>query len=242
MLQAKAGNSMGAGPSRLKMLGNGYVFRLVALVCIGVALPMLAGTKNSKPLTTPDGHPIRKVFIRTASAHTGSTVAADLARNTCLTAVSNENQADAVLDVGVALPGLGAMPPTPSVFTPSVNGQRLSNPKNKPERTVTASCTSGSNGGCIGSNGMQADDLGTDLPPNFVATGSRIDVSLIALGKGSQKIWAPREKSKRGWADQLRKAAGCPVCPGHRFNRRHYKNYSDWVQAKCPDVLASGSR
>lgn len=212
----------------------------IALIVCVVLVPSCAAKKHVKAISTPDGKAIRKVYIRTASPETANSVSADLTLDTCLTAVRNEDQADAVLDVGMALPGLLGAAPTPNVFVPSATAQTMGNSKNGHIHSASATCTDGKNGGCSNSYNVQGGDLGADLPPGFAKTGGQeLDVSLISTGKASQELWQPRNRSKRPWLDQLRKAAGCPVCPGEHFNRRKDRTYRNWIQAKCPNVLAS---
>lgn len=203
-----------------------------------VLVPSYAAKKPVKTISTPDGRPIRKVYIRTASQQTAASVTTELTQDTCLTIVSDESQADAVLDVGMNLPRLGGLPPQPNVFVPSATAQTLGNSKMEPQRTATVNCSNGKEGGCTGTDTIQGGDLGEDLPPGFGKTDSRQDVSLISTGKDSQQLWQPDNRGKRSWSDQLRRAAGCPVCPGEHFRPHKKRTYREWIQAKCPSVLA----
>lgn len=215
----------------------------VALLVLGVIVPTCAAKKPVKAISTPDGKAIRKVYIRTASQQTAYSVSADLAQDTCLTAVTNEDQADAVLDVGMALPGLLGAAPTPNVFVPSTTEQTIANAKTKSGRTASANCTSGKDGGCNGSYGAQGGDLGAELPAGFARSGgSGLDISLISTGKASHELWEPEAHAKHPWTDQLRVAAGCPVCPSGHFNPRKDGTYRRWMESKCPGVLASGAQ
>jgi hypothetical protein len=202
-------------------------------------VPNCEAKKPVKTISTPDGRPIRKVYIRTASQQTASSVTTDLTQDTCLTTVSDESQADAVLNVGMNLPRLGGLAPQPNVFVPSATGQTMGNSKMEPQRTASVNCSNGKEGGCTGTDTIQGGDLGEDLPPGFGRTGgSRLDVSLISTGKASQQLWQPDSRGKRSWSDQLRRAAGCPVCPGEHFRPHKKRTYREWIQAKCPSVLA----
>jgi len=223
-----------------EMLGRLELVASALMVC-AVLVPACAAKKPVKTISTPDGKVIRKVYIRTASPETVNSVSADLAQDTCLTVVRNEDQADAVLDVGMALPGLLGAAPTPNMFVPSVTAPTQRNSKNGHVHSNSVTCSdSKESGGCIPSNNTQGGELGEDLPPGFAKTGGpALDVSLISTGKASQELWEPRNRSKRPWLDQLRKAAGCPVCPGEHFNRHKDRTYRSWIQAKCPNVLAS---
>lgn len=217
------------------------VFATALTVCI-VLVPACAAKRPVKTISTPDGRPIRKVYIRTASQETANSVTEELSQDTCLTPVTDENQADAVLDLGMALPGVGAVMPTPGVFVPSAGAQTLGNAKTDPQRSASANCTNGKDGGCNGSYTTQGGDLGAELPAGFAKTSPGLDVSLISTGKASQELWEPENRGKRPWIEQLRRAAGCPVCPGERFNRRRDGTYRGWIQAKCPSAMASSGQ
>lgn len=214
------------------------------VVFCGILVPDCAAKKPIKTISTPDGRPVRKVYIRTASEQTANSVREDLAQDTCITPVTDENQADAVLDVSMILPGAGGGPPMPSVFVPSVTAPTQRNSKNGHVHSTSVTCSdSRDSGGCFPSNNTQGGELGEDLPRGFARTGgSGLDVSLISTGKASQQLWEPEARNKRPWVDQLRRAAGCPVCPGQHFRPRKQRTYRDWIQEKCPSVLASGAK
>lgn len=216
------------------------VMATAATLCMA-AVPTCAAKKPARTISTPDGRPIRKVYLRTASQETARSVTTEITQDTCLTPVADENQADAVLDLGMALPSLEGAPPVPNVFMPSATTQTLTNSKHGQVRSASTNCSdSKENSGCNSSYNLQGGDLAPELPPGFGKTGrNRLDVSLISTGKASRELWEPMARNKRPWTDQLRRAAGCPVCPGGRFNRHKYHTYRDWIQAKCPDVLAS---
>lgn len=245
MVRADAGNMTGRiAKKRVGKLG-GMRTALVwmALLCLGATVPAFAGRKPEKSVATADGRPIRKVFIRTASPDTAASVSTALAQDTCLTTVSQENQADAVLDVGILLPGIGGGMPMPTVFAPSARTQTLGNSKNGHIHSASTTCTDEKDGGCSNSYNVQGGDLGAELPPGFARTGGAgLDVSLISTGKASQELWEPETRKKQAWTDQLRVAAGCPVCPGEHFNRRRDKTYRDWIQTKCPAVLTAAAQ
>ena len=214
------------------------------VVFCGMLVPDCAAKKPVKPISTPDGRPIRKVYIRTASAQTANSVREDLEQDTCITPVTDENQADAVLDVSMILAGAVGGPPMPSVFVPSITAPTQRDSKNGHVHSTSVTCSdSGESGGCVPSNNTQGGELGEDLPRGFARTGgSGVDVSLISTGKASQQLWEPESRSKRPWADQLRRAVGCPVCPGKQFRRRKQRTYRAWIQEECPGVLESGAK
>ncbi|MHB8303258.1 MAG: hypothetical protein ACYDC6_10545 [Acidobacteriaceae bacterium] len=237
MLTNGAGNGMGTRLLRRTAAVS------VALLALGVIVPKCAAKKPRKTIATGDGRPIRKVYIRTASANTALSVAGALAQDTCLRAISDENQADAVLDVGIALPGIEGGMPMPTVFVPSATAQTRDNAKTQSQRTASANCTSGKDGGCSNSYNAQGGDLGAELPAGFARSGgSGLDISLISTGKASHKLWEPEAHAKHPWIDQLRVAAGCPVCPSGHFNPRKDGTYRRWMESKCPGVLASGAQ
>lgn len=219
----------------LRLLGLAAAAWMVGLVLV----PSCAAKKPVKTISTPDGRPVRKVYIRTASPETANSVTAELSQDTCLTPVTDENQADAVLDLGMALPGVGAAMPTPGVFVPSAGAQTMGNAKTNPQRSASANCTNGKDGGCNGSYTTQGGDLGAELPAGFAKTSPGLDVSLISTGKASQELWEPESHGKRPWIEQLRRVAGCPVCPGEHFHPHKGHSYRDWIQARCPSVVAA---
>ncbi len=194
-----------------------------------------------KTLTAENGGPIRKIYVRSASADMTSSAANQLTQDTCLTVVPDAKQADAVLDVGIALPGLGGGGggAAPDTFGPSVKPQTMGGNKSKPQRGITATCSDDKgSGGCSSSNSGYRGGLeqpAAEWPGNV---GSNLDVSLTQPGDNAQELWEPDADKKRSWSDQLRQVAGCPVCPGEHFNRRKYQTYRSWIQNRCPGVLA----
>lgn len=195
----------------------------LASLCFAVILPAARCSKRpSKPVTTVDRRPIRKVYIHSTSTKMTNSASIRLAKDTCLTTVHTPDKADALLDVSAALPGLGGGIATPGVFGPSARQQ-----------------TSGNNAQSIAS--APAGDIAephSDWPGN---AGENLNVSLVSPGDTPEKLWAPNARSEKSWADQLRIAAGCPVCPDKHFNHHKYKTYREWIQAACPAVLASSS-
>lgn len=234
MLQVGLGISLATRPGR-RALQTGVV-----LLCLTLAGAAWA-KKQPKTVTTVDGRPIRKVYVLSASADTATSVATQLTEDTCLTAVSKQSQADAVLDVGISLPDVGGGLPMPNVFAPSAQEQTLGNAKTQPQRSASANCTDRKDGGCTGSSTGQGGDMPVQLGSSLVSAGSdgEMDISLASPGKASQELWEPEAHTKRSWADQLRVAAGCPVCPGEPFKRRRGQKYREWMQAKCPALLAA---
>ena len=210
----------------------------LALFCCSVAW---CAKHAEKTLTAENGGPIRKIYVRSASADMTSSAANQLTQDTCLTVVPDAKQADAVLDVGIALPGLGGgTGPAPDTFGPSAQPQTMGGNKSKPQRGITATCSDDKgSGGCsrstsgFGRGGLEQPPA--EWPGNV---GSDLDVSLTQPGDNAQELWEPNADKKKSWSDQLRQVAGCPVCPGEHFNRHKYQTYRSWIQEKCPAVLA----
>ena len=191
---------------------------LVSL-CFGVILPAAQCSKKpAEPVTTVDGKPIRKVYIHSASSKMTNSASIQLAKDTCLTTVHTPDKADAVLDVGAAVPGLGGGMATPGVLGPSARSQTSRNAGNEPP-------------------GDSAQPP-TGWPGN---AGENLDVSLVSPGDTPEKLWTPNARSAKSWANQLRIAAGCPACPDGHFNHHKYKTYLNWIQAECPTVLSPSS-
>ena len=215
----------------------------IALFCFGGSVPATwCAKKPSKSVTTMNGSPVRKVYIRAASPDMTSSAATQLIQDTCMTTVSDAKQADAVLDVGIALPGLeGGGSSAPGGFGSTTPPQTMGgNKKPKQERSFSATCSDGKeSGGCTASD--SAPRVGVVQPPADWPgnVGGQLDVSLASPADESQELWEPDGRSKKSWSEQLRTAAGCPVCPRERFNRRQYATYRQWIQAKCPAVLAA---
>ncbi len=217
-----------------------------ALFCVGICVPVSwCAKKPSKGVTTANGAPVRKVYIQAGSPEMASSAATQLTQDTCLTTVPDASQADAVLDVGIALPGLdggGFTPPDGSDSSPHPHTMGGGNNKPKPERSFSATCSDGKESrGCGSSSSYTAPRGGLAQPAAEWAgnVGSQLDVSLASPADSSQEIWAPDQRSKKSWSDQLRAAAGCPVCPDDHFNPRKYPTYRQWMQEKCPAVLAA---
>jgi hypothetical protein len=211
----------------------------LALSCLGFSMPAAWGTKKpSKPITTVDGRPIRKIYIYSASPDMTSSAANQLAQDTCLTTVTERKQADAVLNLGIALHAITNGLATPNVFGPSARPQTMGNANPSPQRSVSATCSDSKGGGCTGSYSAPTGDIAAlpsgSWPGN---AGGNLDVSLASPEKTSQELWEPNAHSKDYWSDQLRIDAGCPVCPDERFDRHKYKTYRNWIQDKCPTVL-----
>lgn len=227
----------------------------VLFACVACNPQGWGGRKAAKKIATADGRPVRKVYILAPTQDAADSAALALSQDTCVAAVSSPKQADAVLELSVALPGVGAGLPTPGIFTPSAKVQTLANAKTSPERSASASCgDSKGHGSCTSSYTADAGDV-TSLPPEGLpgSGDAGLDVSLQSLSNGSpstgpqssgspggesQELWEPNAHTKKPWTEQLRVAAGCPVCPGERFNRREFKTYREWIQARCPAVLA----
>lgn len=217
----------------------------VLFACIACSPQMWGGRRAAKKIATADGRPVRKVYILAPTQDAADSAALALSQDSCVAAVPSPKQADAVLELSVALPGVGAGVPTPGIFTPSAKAQTLGNAKSSPERSASANCSDGKgHGSCTSSYTADAGDV-TSLPPEGLpgSGDTGLDVSLQSLSNGSpggesQELWEPNAHTKKPWTEQLRVAAGCPVCPGERFNRREFKTYREWIQARCPAVLA----
>lgn len=211
------------------------------LVCLGVGLAVPVGQCAKKPskVATADGQPIRRVYIHAASPDIAHSAALRLAQDTCLTSVPTAKEADGVLDVGIALPSVGAGGlQTADTFGPSIQPQTLGNLNKKPERSFSANC-SGSKGlsGCTGSS-TGSGDTNADQSTGWAENGGAgLDVSLASPGNVSQELWEPGANSKKSWSEQLRIAAGCPVCSHGHFDRKH-QTYRAWIRAECPAALA----
>jgi hypothetical protein len=219
------------------------VFGMVFVCCItGTA----SAKKAETTLTTADGKPVRKVYVDAGTAAMANAATARLNQDTCLTIVSSPTQADAVLEVGIALPSVGSdSAGGPDVFGSQPKPQTLGNAHSSPKRSASATCSDGKGGtvACTSSYSVQggdapeqpASDWTQGLAPSYT-------VSLASPGNDSQDLWDPNGRSKHAsWSDQLREAAGCPVCQGEAFNpRREKMTYRQWMQAKCPNVLSSG--
>jgi hypothetical protein len=226
--------------------------RIVWVLFVFHACAALAAKKTAKPLTTPDGRPIRMVYVHASSADVAAAARIQLRYDTCLTPASQPAQADAVLQFSVPLPAVSQDSLTgPNIFASPVGPQTLENglqaPANKdgaqqntaPQKSASFQCTSGKGGKqCSGSYDLPAGDI-ADLPQQAEAASSLsgMDVLLTTPDPASQQIWEAVPHKKQSWTDQLRAAVGCPVCPGGHFDRHRYKNYSNWIQQRCKEVL-----
>ena len=211
-----------------------------ALLCGMVFMPSAwCSKKSSKTLTGANGAPFRKVYIRSASPDLTNSAAIQVNQDTCLTIVSSPKQADAVLEVGIVLPGIGGGAPSSGGFGSDTHEQTKGGGKTSSQYSASCSDDKGSKG-CT-SSGTETGRGGLEQPPDEWpgTAGAPMDVSLTLPGNSSDQLWEPNERAKKSWSDQLRHAAGCPVCPGEHFNRRKYATYRSWIQAKCPAVLAA---
>ncbi len=196
--------------------------------------------KPSKTVTAADGRPIRTVYIQAASADMENSAAGQLALDTCLTVVQSAKEADAVLDLGIALPAVEDAGPTmPNVFAPTVHAQTaVKGNKSGATASASATCTDSKGGSCSGSYSAPAGDLSAQPGAWGPDAGTKLDVSLTLPGEASEELWEPNARSKSRWSVQLRFAVGCPVCPGASFDRHKYKTYREWIQSECPSVQA----
>ena len=198
--------------------------------------------KSSRTIVTPDGSPVRKVYIQSAVPGATAQVAAQLSRDTCLTVVQSARQADAVVDIGVALPNIEGGSPTPNFIgaSPSATPQTLGNAKSGPERSTSVNCSDRKNGGCTTTSKADGGSLtGVTSLGESEGSAAAYDVSLASVGSATSELWEPDTSRKQPWADQLRVAAGCPVCPGEHFDRRKYKSYREWMKEKCPTMMSA---
>lgn len=224
--------------------GRGTFWLTVCLVvaCFGVATRDAQCSRKHSKVFTANGGPIRKVAISAGSPDMTRSAAMQLVQNTCLTVVSNPKQADAVLQVGIALPSLngGGGAPAPDMFGPSAQPQTMGGDKSKPQRSISASCSDSGGGGCNhsykGFGGAGVEQPSSEWAGNG---GARLDVSLTQPGNASNELWESNPHQKKSWSAQLRRAAGCPVCPGKHFDARKYSTYRNWIQTECPSVLAA---
>lgn len=231
-----------AGPSMLPIF--------FGILLVGSALGMAFGAKKTdKTLATPDGKPVRKVYVDADSVAMANAATTQLNQDTCLTIVSNPTQADAVLEVGIALPSVaGDDADGPDIFGSKPHAQTLGNAHSSgPKRTASATCSDGKggSGACTTSYSAQGGELPEQPAADWTeGLGPSYTVSLASPGNSSQDLWDPDGHIKHAsWSDQLRQAAGCPVCPGERFNpRRDKMTYRQWMDAKCPDVLPATTK
>jgi hypothetical protein len=212
-----------------------------AMFCFIVFMPGARGAKSqSKTLTTTNGSPVRRVYVQSATLEMASSATVQLTQDTCLTVVSDLKQADAVLDVGIALPGVGGGTLASDGNGHSRHAQTMGNAKSKPQRSFTATCSDGKSSGSCTPSTSGFGSGGLEQPSDFAGTGNAtLDVSLTEAGNNSQELWEPTPDKKKSWTEQLRQAAGCPVCTGEHFNRHKYPTYRSWIQAECPAVLSA---
>jgi hypothetical protein len=210
-----------------------------ALFCFIVFLPGAWCAKSqSKTLTTTNGSPVRKVYVQSATLEMASSATVQLTQDTCLTVVSDAKQADAVLDVGIALPGIGGGTLASDGTGHSRHPPKIGNDKSRPQRSFTATCSDGKSSGSCTPSTSGFGSGGLEQPSDFAGTGNaNLDVSLTEAGNNSQELWEPTSDKKKSWTEQLRQVAGCPVCAGEHFNRRKYPTYRSWIQAECPAAL-----
>ncbi|MHB1938963.1 MAG: hypothetical protein ACYCOR_20675 [Acidobacteriaceae bacterium] len=222
----------------------------LVILLVGSTLGMAFGAKKAeKTLTTPDGKPVRTVYVDAGSVVMANAATAQLNQDTCLTTVSDPKQADAVLEVGIALPSVGGdSGGGPDVFGSKPRTQTLGNARSaKPKRSASVTCSDskGESGGCTTPYSAQGGELPIQPAADWTeGMGPSYTVSLASPENNSQDLWDPDGRRKHSsWSNQLREAAGCPVCPGERFNpRRDKMTYRQWMQAKCPDVLPAAAK
>ena len=203
--------------------------------------------KAERTLTTPAGKPVRKVYVDAGTPVMANAATTRLDQDTCLTVVASPKEADAILEVGIALPSVGGDSGGggTDVFGSQPKAQTLGNAHSNSKKSVSATCSDGK-GGTIdcksySSQGgdaaeQPASDWTQGISPNYT-------VSLAPSEDSTQDLWDPNGREKHAsWSDQLREAAGCPVCPGADFNpKRDKMSYRQWMQAKCPNVLNSAA-
>ncbi len=198
--------------------------------------------KGDKTLTTAAGKPVRKVYVDAGSPVMANAASTRLDQDTCLTIVSSPKQADAILEVGIDLPSVGGDSGGGSdVFGSQPKAQTLGNAHSNVKKSVTATCSDGK-GGTIDCKSYTSQ--GGDAPEQPASEWTQgispnYTVSLASSEDSTQDLWDPNGREKHAsWSDQLREAAGCPVCPGQEFNpKRDKMTYRQWMQAKCPNVL-----
>jgi hypothetical protein len=203
--------------------------------------------KADKTLTTTAGKPVRKVYVDAGTPVMANAATTRLDQDTCLTIVSSPKQADAILEVGIALPSVGGDSGGGSdVFGSQPKTQTLGNAHSSPKRSASATCSDGKGGtvSCTSSYSRQGGDA-PEQPASDWTQGISPDyiVSLASSEDSTQDMWDPNGREKHSsWSDQLREAVGCPVCPGEQFNpKRDKMSYRQWMQAKCPNVLPAGA-
>ena len=205
-----------------------------------------AAKKGDRSLTTADGKPVRKVYVDAGTPVMANAATIRLDQDTCLTIVSSPKQADAILEVGIELPSVGGDSGGGSgLFGSQPKAQTLGNAHSSPKRSASATCSDGKGGtmDCKSSYSVGGD--ATEQPASDWTQGITPDytVSLASPEDNTQDLWDPDGRAKHSsWSNQLREAAGCPVCPRAGFNpRRDKMTYRQWMQAKCPNVLTAGT-
>lgn len=226
---------------RWKDRGRAWMRRVAVwsvALCLGCTFLAWAKKAPPKTITAPDGSPLRKLYIQTGAPDAALFVAAQLEQETCLTAVSNVKDADAVLDLGVALPTVGGGPPTPNIFGPSAKAQTLENAKDNSHLSTTVTCNDNKgNKNCVAANDVPAGDISALTPSGMPAgAGAQYDITVVSKLDSATQLWSPQTGGKHPWTDQLRVAAGCPVCPKKRFDRRKYKTYQEWIRSCGPSA------
>ena len=186
--------------------------------------------KPAKTIATPDGSPVRTVYIQSSIPDATTSIAAQLTQDTCLTLAPSVKQADAVLNVGVALPTVDDGSSTP---------QTLGNSKGGHVHASSFSCSDDkSSGGCTSTSKTDAGNLnGVSSQAGPGRQAVNYDISLATVQHEASELWEPDAHSKFPWAEQLRAAAGCPVCPGEHFDRKKDKSYREWIATRCPAML-----
>ncbi|MGC1869825.1 MAG: hypothetical protein WA700_02600 [Acidobacteriaceae bacterium] len=230
--------------------GSGMSTRMLPIVCGILVFCSIPGTgaakKAERTLTTADGKSVRTVYVDAATPVMANAAITRLDQDTCLTIVSSPKQADAILEVGIALPSVGGDSGGPDIFGSQPKAQTLGNAHSSPKRSASATCSDGKGGtmACTSAYSAQggdapeqpAADWTQGITPNYT-------VSLAPAEDSTQDLWDPNGREKHSsWSDQLREAVGCPVCPGEEFNpRRDKMSYRQWMQAKCPNVLKAAA-
>jgi hypothetical protein len=221
--------------------------QVLPIVCGVLVFWCMPGTSSAKKaertLTTANGKPVRKVYVDAGSPVMANAAATRLNQDTCLTTVSSPKQADAILEVGIALPSVGGdSSGGPDIFGSQPKAQTMGNAHSSPKRSASATCSDGKGGSvdCKSSYSLQGGDAPEQPAANWTeGISPRYTVSLASSEDSTQDLWDPNGREKHSsWSNQLRQAVGCPVCPGQGFNpRRDKMSYREWMQAKCPDVL-----
>lgn len=224
---------------------------MVAIVLGILAFSCAPGTSSAKKVersvTTANGKPVRNVYVDAGSPVMANAATTRLDQDTCLTIVSSPKEADAILEVGIALPSVGGDSGGGSdVFGSQPKAQTLGNAHSNPKRSASATCSDGK-GGTMSCKSSYA--VGGDVPQQPASDWTQgiapdYTVSLASSEDSTQDLWDPNGREKHAsWSDQLREAVGCPVCPGADFNpRRDKMSYRQWMQAKCPNVLNAGAK